>query len=191
MPVITVKTSMIKAVLLGAAKKDIRYYLNGLFLESKNGNCNLVGTDGHRMHVGHVGKHDNEFAVIISRESIESALKVYGKLEHLNIDIENKTIQDLPYKEIEGTFVNWRLVVPNIEENAASFPAMNPAYIADVMKAVQFLDKKVAVKPHFNECSLVYRVNTVMKDKFFAIIMAMRTDGDEDFNSGRVVSWIK
>ena len=31
------------------AQQDIRYYLNGLLLEVKEKNINIVGTDGHRL----------------------------------------------------------------------------------------------------------------------------------------------
>lgn len=45
-----VKLSEVRAVLLAAAMKDIRYYLNGVLFDFTPEGLNLVATDGHRMH---------------------------------------------------------------------------------------------------------------------------------------------
>src|ERR1039457_2059725 len=46
---LTVPLKFITSALLTAAKDDIRYYLNGVFLQSVGGEIRIVGTDGHRL----------------------------------------------------------------------------------------------------------------------------------------------
>jgi DNA polymerase III sliding clamp (beta) subunit (PCNA family) len=45
----TIKTNEVKALLLCAAKKDIRAYLNGIYFESNTRGLTAVSTDGHRL----------------------------------------------------------------------------------------------------------------------------------------------
>jgi DNA polymerase-3 subunit beta len=47
---ITIDHSIIKALLICAAKQDIRYYLKGVCVDARaNGDVVLVATDGHRL----------------------------------------------------------------------------------------------------------------------------------------------
>ena len=72
-------TSHLKAVLLAAGKRDIRYYLNGVHVNKHH----LVGTDGARMHVVcHGGDWPHE-PVTIPRDACELAVK--GKTTTLEI----------------------------------------------------------------------------------------------------------
>ena len=41
--------ALLKQVDFAMAQQDIRYYLNGLLIEVKDNNINIVGTDGHRL----------------------------------------------------------------------------------------------------------------------------------------------
>ena len=44
--------TMLEATAFCMAQQDVRYYLNGLYLEIGDGNIRAVATDGHRMAVG-------------------------------------------------------------------------------------------------------------------------------------------
>jgi DNA polymerase-3 subunit beta len=71
--IINVKQSTLDAMLLIAGKKDIRYYLNGVYLEWNNVLTRAVGCDGHRLAVKQQFVEDNQSAgsIIIPRDVIE------------------------------------------------------------------------------------------------------------------------
>ena len=60
------------AALKCAAKNDVRFYLNGVYLDLPKGR--IVGTNGHVMFVGKIEAATLP-AVIVPRDLIESALK--------------------------------------------------------------------------------------------------------------------
>ena len=71
--IIYVKQSTLDAMLLIAAKNDIRYYLNGVYIEWNNVLTRAVGCDGHRLAVKQQFVEDNQGAgsIIIPRDVIE------------------------------------------------------------------------------------------------------------------------
>lgn len=72
-------TNHLKAVLLAAGKKDIRYYLNGVHMTQHH----LVATDGYRMHIVCHGGDWPHGPVTIPRDAC--ALAVKGKTVTLEI----------------------------------------------------------------------------------------------------------
>lgn len=48
---ITIELAQLRAAMLFAAKRDVRYYLNGVFLEIGVGEFRLASTDGHVLSV--------------------------------------------------------------------------------------------------------------------------------------------
>ena len=96
-------TSHLKAVLLAAGKKDIRYYLNGVHVTKHH----LVGTDGHRMHiVCHGGDWPHE-PVTIPRTACELAVK--GKTTTL--EITPTAIGPISYQPVGGTYPDYTRVM--------------------------------------------------------------------------------
>lgn len=71
--IINVKQSTLDAMLLIAGKKDIRYYLNGVYLEWNTNLTRAVGCDGHKLAVMNETRDDNQGAgaIIIPRDVIE------------------------------------------------------------------------------------------------------------------------
>ena len=71
--IIHIQQSTLDAMLLIAAKNDIRYYLNGVYIEWNNVLTRAVGCDGHRLAVKQHAVEDNQGAgsVIIPRDVIE------------------------------------------------------------------------------------------------------------------------
>lgn len=95
-------TAHLKAVLLAAGKKDIRYYLNGVHVTKHH----LVATDGHRMHiVCHGGDWPHE-PVTIPRDACELAVK--GKTTTL--DLTPSAIGPISYKPLGGTYPDYTRV---------------------------------------------------------------------------------
>ena len=96
-------TSHLKAVLLAASKKDIRYYLNGVHVTKHH----LVGTDGHRMHIVCHGGDWPHDPVTIPRDACELAVK--GKTTTL--EITPTAIGPLSYRPVEGTYPGYTRVM--------------------------------------------------------------------------------
>ena len=71
--IINVKQSTLDAMLLIAGKKDIRYYLNGVYIEWNNVLTRAVGCDGCKLAVMNETRDDNQGAgsIIIPRDVIE------------------------------------------------------------------------------------------------------------------------
>jgi DNA polymerase-3 subunit beta len=71
--IIHIQQSTLDAMLLIAAKNDIRYYLNGVYLEWDHERTRAVGCDGHKLAVHYRFFQDNQGAgsIIIPRDVIE------------------------------------------------------------------------------------------------------------------------
>ncbi len=101
------------------AVNDIRYYLNGLLFEIRKEKLTVVSTDGHRLAVSEVPiQADFEATFILPRKAaglVRKTLKT-GDLviiKHLENMVEF-TVGDVSIisKLIEGSFPDWRRVVP-------------------------------------------------------------------------------
>ena len=84
---LTVSLATLRAARTHAAESDVRYYLNGVFLDTARGK--VVATDGHRMLVVSAPGVNHAYiregmpphtraGVIIPNEAIDAALKLYS-----------------------------------------------------------------------------------------------------------------
>ena len=96
-------TNHLKAALLAAGKKDIRYYLNGVHVTKHH----LVGTDGYRMHVVCHGGDWPHDPVTVPRESCELAVK--GKTTTL--EVTPTSIGPISYQPTGGTYPDYTRVM--------------------------------------------------------------------------------
>ena len=147
---LTIKPEYVKALLLIAAKQDIRYYLNGISIDVRqNGDVadvTLVATDGHRLLALALDQEDIEAPLvgnwIIDRALLESVKPVKaGKMESpltlsLTIaapsqDSEGRTCLANPVVTLQGAttatgtvvdgrFPDWRRVVPTTADGLSS-----------------------------------------------------------------------
>ena len=96
-------TSHLKAVLLAASKKDIRYYLNGVHVTKHH----LVGTDGHRMHIVCHGGDWPHDPVTIPRDACELAVK--GKTTTL--ELTPTAVGAISYPPVKGRYPDYTHVM--------------------------------------------------------------------------------
>lgn len=79
------------AALAIAAKKDVRYYLNGIYLHTVGKELRLVATDGHRLLVISMANEKElpwgEAGIILPREQLDRIAKYIGKDEETLIDV--------------------------------------------------------------------------------------------------------
>ena len=135
----TIEKNTLKALLLFAGKKDIRYYLNGVIVDGKE--SKLVASDGHRLITVKTSYKGESF--IISRELIERALKVANKhidTIDVNYDETSKkvTMGELSEGAIDGRILDWQAVIPCT--NLVISPAkLNHNYYSDAVNAYSLI----------------------------------------------------
>ena len=113
----TIKTNELKALLLCAAKNDIRYYLNGVHFESTSNGIIAASTDGHRLlAVNLPGQQPEGVKALIPRALIEAAVKTKAPVIDIKIEGANVTLtsmgQNVSGAITDGVFPDFRRVIP-------------------------------------------------------------------------------
>lgn len=113
---------MIQEVSAAMAKQDVRYYLEGILFESKDGILSLVATDGHRMSVSHMDAPSPEpFTAIVSGDTIK-AIQGLPLSDSFNLSFYSNQVllsnEQLTFsaKLIDGRYPDWRRVLPNEDD---------------------------------------------------------------------------
>lgn len=129
----------IKAAKVFAAKKDIRYYLNGVALHIRGTTItSVVASDGYCCCI--IGnqelQHDSEIA-IVSNEDLPILLRALEGLPEgtstvngLKIDHMRLVIGDYSIPLVDGRFPDVRRVIPAKKRNAGSEIGINPDLLA-------------------------------------------------------------
>jgi DNA polymerase-3 subunit beta len=144
-----IATDILKAALFCASSEETRYYLRGVFLSTTG---HLVTTDGHRMFVARL--NDLPAAnVIIPSSDVQAALKLAGARAQ-DIEVTSDRIHSIAYQPVDGTFPDWRRVVPTGEEQPSGKPDdapgavhFNHAYIGDLAKMGKLLGGSSMLHP--------------------------------------------
>lgn len=149
---VTVKAGHLHAVLLTAAKSDVRQYLNAVQFEAQNGTLFMVSTDGHRLsYMRQPAYGVSDQTRLIRRDGLTTAMKglkpqddITLDLDLLNVELPNgATITGVLQTE-DGKFPDWRRVVPvSVKDNHvhAKHLVINPPYLADLAKAADYLGR--------------------------------------------------
>jgi len=108
------------------AQQDVRYYLNGLLLETTGKTLKAVATDGHRLALSEIAltqKVGKEEQVIVPRKGVlelNRLLETEGELKLLlganHIRVEKPGIR-LTSKLIDGRFPEYQRVIPRDPPN--------------------------------------------------------------------------
>lgn len=152
---ITVKFPRValKAVARFAGIKDIRYYLNGVYIESSPAETRLTATNGHALASYRHAKPDTEdteqhnvghcIGVIVPNDIVKTAAAWKAHLLTLTVrlvgNVEVCTLSDgcgavLEFKPIDGKFPDYLKVIPKaVNGEIAQY---NPDYLA-LCKAAQ------------------------------------------------------
>jgi DNA polymerase-3 subunit beta len=150
---VTVSFGHLKALKLFSGKKDIRYYLNGIYVEFNKYNTIFVATDGHRLLSAAIYNKEtqhgrNTIGAVIPNETIESLLKVKSSInaaiisfqvennivKKINIVSDSVKLETLP---IDGKYPDFRRVFPDSISNEVGH--YNFAYLNDFDKAAQYI----------------------------------------------------
>jgi DNA polymerase-3 subunit beta len=191
---IEIKQKDLKAVALAMAVKDIRYYLQGVYIESNGAMTRIVATDGHRLHV--VQTQDTERLVspivsfIMPFDLVKHCIKVKGPRGDneprimLDYSETGKIEARLPdgssivASATDGKFPDFGRIVrdgctPTEGEPVAQ--VYNQSYVSDAMEALAiYLEHKsktppaIGLRPRGTSCGVL------ASGDFLAMIMPMR-----------------
>jgi DNA polymerase-3 subunit beta len=110
--------------LKSAAKQDVRYYLNGVFLDCANGVLNIVATDGFKVSVSSMPM-EGKFQFILGRDSVAQLIKTLES-GNLSVLIYDKRIafhgDDFTFSTspIAAKYPDWSRAVPVMEDGASA-----------------------------------------------------------------------
>lgn len=177
-------TDLLKASLFCASSEETRYYLRGVFLSTSG---HMVTTDGHRMFVARLAERPTA-DVIVPYDAVAAALKMAGaRVREIEIDLAGNRIGQIQYTPVDGTFPDWRRVVPTGEEMPSSKPELNDgpehvhfnhAYIGDFAKMGKLLGGASMLHPR--SASHPALVTFGERADCFAVLMPVRRAVDRN-----------
>lgn len=107
------------------AQQDVRYYLNGLYLEIEGEGMRAVATDGHRMAItrsGHGSASTGVVHVIVPRKAIQEIIRLLPNTDEVaNIDLSANHLRlqlngfQFTTKLIDGKFPEYTKVIPTTQ----------------------------------------------------------------------------
>lgn len=111
---------MLDRTLFSVAQQDVRFYLNGLLLQIKDGMLYAVATDGHRLAMFKSELNDiADYEVIIPRKGVTELVRLLDSDDDfVDIKITDKHIMvksenfSFISKKIEGRFPDYKAVLP-------------------------------------------------------------------------------
>lgn len=177
-----IATDLLKAALVCASSEESRYYLRGVHLATSG---HLVTTDGHRMFVARLNERPDA-DVIVPYDAVAAALKLAGaRVKDLEIDLTTNRIGQITYQPVDGTFPDWRRVVPTGEEMPSDKPGANDGpehvhfnhtYIGDLAKMGKILGGASMLHPR--SASHPALVTFGERADCFGVLMPMRRTVD-------------
>jgi len=122
---ITVKTSALFAALECSAKKDIRYYLQGINIQITKPFTGMVyGTDGHILFAGQLpydGAVDVPLNLIIPTDAVKR-LDKKAEFTELEFDGQNYLLGGARFVPVDGRYPDIGRVIPSIDNSTEQSP---------------------------------------------------------------------
>lgn len=144
---IKIPTHYLAALMLFAGQKDIRYYLNGIYVETVPEGAILTATNGHMIGAFLVEQDDLDVAsAIVPNEMIAALLAIKPKGDAtltiladgaLSLRYEDTTFGG---RAINGKYPEWRRVMPSATPSGEC-AQFNPRYITAIAKACKLIDQ--------------------------------------------------
>jgi DNA polymerase-3 subunit beta len=204
---LNIQSDVIKALLIIAAKGDIRYYLNGVCVDAReNGDVVLVATDGHRLLAVPMEAADVEELApgeyIIPRDVLAAVKPNKAGRTTFPLSLEITTPAPAPDPErpgvtvqarpvftligattatgltIGGRYPDWRRVMP---ASATGEPgAYQPAYIGDFGAVAALLHGSTKVHPKIHQSGPEgSALVSCLGRNALGVVMPLRCDAEE------------
>lgn len=173
MKAILIPKNSLKAMSLLASKQDIRYYLNGVLVESNSEHTRLVATDGHLLGVfqtSETAHNDEAFSIIIPNEIIA---KLDKKDNFLCCEDGKWNIDGISFAPVDGKFPDYMRVLP-VKPASGETAQFNHEFITRFAKCSKLLNgTKYPVIAHNGSSSALVDLGL---DRFIGVVMPMRNE---------------
>lgn len=173
MKAILIPKNSLKAMSLLASKQDIRYYLNGVLVESTSEHTRLVATDGHLLGVfqtSETAHNDEAFSIIIPNEIIAKL----DKQDNFLSCVDGKwNIDGISFTPVDGKFPDYMRVLP-VKPASGETAQFNHEFITRFAKCSKLLNgTKYPVIAHNGNSSALVDLGL---DRFIGVVMPMRNE---------------
>lgn len=183
----------LKAVSLAMAVKDIRYYLQGVLIESNGLETRLVATDGHRLHAV-IQESDQPMrepeSFIMPLDMVKKCVSAKAPKQDRSplvlIDYDPKSGKvearlpdgsSIVYQATDGRFPDYTRIIPRDIPETPEAAVFNPEYVADAVKGYCLFAEhsgktppSIGLRPNGSACGFL------SAGGFTAIIMPMRAE---------------
>ena len=121
-----VLTRLIEKTHFSMAQQDVRYYLNGMLLETGGKHLRAVATDGHRLALCEVALEDSAFdeqQVIVPRKGVIELQRLLSGEGEINLELGSNHVRikvegiRFTSKLIDGRFPEYDRVIPKESSN--------------------------------------------------------------------------
>lgn len=169
-----IQIDVLKAMLLFAAKDDVRTYLNAIYVEAGPKGARLTATDGHVLACYQLDEDAHGVLdAVIPRELIERALKVSPKrLTHLSLSIQDgqARLGELTSPLINSPYPHYRKVIPKSVNGTPG--QYDPELLVRFSKAVKILNGEYTTLAYNGPESAAWV--SINIPQFFGVIMPIR-----------------
>ena len=160
---------LIDSTSFAMAQQDVRYYLNGMSLETEDNNIRTVATDGHRLARVEMplpeGAHQMPPVIVPRKAVVEIRKLIEDNESDVSISLsESKlccTIGDtvLTTKLIDGTFPDYERVIPTGNDKIMNVNCRELAEVVDRVATIS-TEKSRSVKLQLKTRTLVLSANS-------------------------------
>lgn len=187
-----IERDILAAALVCAAKKDARYYLNGVFIEPLSSGYCVVATDGTILFAGMSRNADTPTKpIIIPRDACEAALKTkrYAIICEEKEDGTYILADSIAFSPVNGTFPIWRNAVPRPKGvSTPEFGPLSPDVLGTIAKSAKSLGIKqdcvTPVFPHGPTSSALFT-----HGEYLWVAAPLRVKSDEMVNACWLPNW--
>lgn len=189
---LSIKQKDLRAVSLAMAdKKELRYYLQGVYVETNGEETRLVATNGHRLHAAIDelnGLIHDPVSFIIPADMVKRCLAVKALKHdncptiHLSYDPANGKIEarlvdgsSILCQALDGRFPDYTRIIPRDIPETPVAAVFNPEYVADAVKGYSYFMEysgktppTLGLRPNGNSCGFL------SANGFTAVVMPMR-----------------
>ena len=173
MKAILLPMNSLKAMSVLASKQDIRYYLNGVLIESNKSYTRMIATDGHLLGIYQIKEtahNDEEFSIIVPNEIIA---KLDKRDNFLSCENGKWSIDGMAFTPVDGKFPDYMRVLPTKPATGES-AQFNPELITRFAKCSKLLNgTKNPVIAHNGGSSALVDLGL---DRFVGVVMPMRNN---------------
>jgi len=173
MKAILLPMNSLKAMSVLASKQDIRYYLNGVLIESNKSYTRMVATDGTLLGIYQITEtahNDEEFSIIVPNEIIA---KLDKRDNFLSCENGKWSIDGMAFTPVDGKFPDYMRVMPSKPATGES-AQFNHELITRFAKCSKLLNgSKNPVIAHNGGSSALVDLGL---DRFVGVVMPMRNN---------------